>query len=94
MYRIFNTIGIPDKNFINLFDFSTVLIVVDFFLQKCFYYVFMSLVSFWLGEAYQGEFRVSSINIMQVQRYIKPSKNEIKELDNSNNKKKKWKYIF
>ena len=31
---------------------------------------------------------------MQVQRYIKPSKNEIKELDNSNNKKKKWKYIF
>ena len=48
----------------------------------------MYLVSFWLGQAYQGEFGVSSINIMQVQHYIKPSKNEIKELDNSYNKKK------
>lgn len=88
MYRTFNTIGIPDKNFIKLFDVTKVLIVVDFFLQKCSYYVFMYLVSFSLGQAYQGEFRVSSINIMQVQHYIKPSKNEIKELDNSYNKKK------
>ena len=31
---------------------------------------------------------------MQVQHYIKPSKNEIKELDNSNNKKKKMEIYF
>ena len=31
---------------------------------------------------------------MQVQRYIKPSKNEIKELDNSYNKKKNGNIFF
>lgn len=31
---------------------------------------------------------------MQLQHYIKPSKNEIKELDNSNNKKKNGNIFF